>query len=331
MEHDFLNFLAGTDRFLLTGHDRPDGDCLGSQVALYHLLTAQGKQVQIVNPDPITKVHDFLTRHTPFGAYDASAGLPAFDAVVLLDCSELSRLSEMGAKLRELDAKVAVIDHHIGSMDGDGVVNFVDSSAAATGTLIHRLFGLLGVPVSVAAAEGIFLSLVSDTGWFRYSNTDSEVFSTAAEMVELGVEPARVFDAIHRRNHVESVGLIESILRTHRFSLSGRYGYACLDKAVMAHASTIDFDPDAILEPMRSVDGIEVVALFKERFDGAVKLSLRSSGDVDVREIAKGFGGGGHVKAAGATLEHPIAKSVQLVEERVEEALVAARRSGPAT
>ena len=329
LEQAFLDFLAATDGYLLSGHERPDGDCLGSQVAMYHLLRSQGKQVVIVNPDPLTKTHDFLKRHTPFSSYDGSGALPEFDVAVLLDCSELSRLNALGTRIRELKVPVAVIDHHVGSLDGDGTVNYVDSSAAATGTLIHRLYGKLGVPVPLAAAEGIFLSLVSDTGWFRYSNTDGEVLDIAAQLVKIGVDPSHIFDAINRRNHSESVSLMETVLATHRFTLDGKYGYICLDKAMMAHANRIDFDTDAVLEPMRSVEGVEVVALFKERFDGGVKLSLRASGDIDVRQIAKQFGGGGHVKAAGATIEESMAQSVALVEDLVKQSLAAARQLDP--
>lgn len=324
LEQAFLDFLTETGSFLLTGHERPDGDCLGAQVALYHLLRALDKEVNIVNPDPLTPVHAFLSRHTPFSAYDSSLDLPDFEAAVLLDCSELSRLNALGQRLETSDATIAVVDHHVGSLDGDGSVYLVDSSAASTGTLIYRLFLELNVPIPKAAAEGVFLSLVSDTGWFKYSNTDSEVLATAARLVEFGVEPAALFDRLFRRNHVESVGLMESILSTHRFALGGKYGYICIDKAMMAQANRIDFDTDAALDPVRSVDGVEVVALFKERFDGSVKLSLRSSHDVDVREIAKSFGGGGHVKAAGATLDHSLIESLELVEGKVRQALAVA-------
>ena len=331
MEQDFLDFLSATDRFLLSGHERPDGDCLGSQVAFYHLLVEQGKQVQIVNPDAVTKTHEFLLRHTPIGGYDAAAGLPEFDALVLLDCAELTRLGAMGARVAEQGAPIAVIDHHVGSIDGDGAVNLVDCSASATGVLVYRLYEAMGVSISAAAAEGIFLSIVADTGWFRYSNTTEEVFAIAAKMVERGVEPSQIFDSIHRGKHPESVDLTQSVLSTHAFSLGGKYGYLCMSKSAMAQAGRIDFDPDVVLEPVRSVEGVEVVALFKERFDGTVKLSLRAVGDVDVREIARSFGGGGHVKAAGATLGMALPQAVEAVESKVEAALLAAGSSGQGT
>ena len=163
----FQELLRAQQRFLLTGHENPDGDCLGAEAALYHLLKALGKQVVICNPDPIGKAHDFLLQHTPFGHVRGDQPLPPFDVAVLLDCSQLSRVGHIGERLRASGKTIAVIDHHIGSDAGDGTVCYVDPKAAATGALVRRLYRLFDVPLNAAAAEGIFLSLVSDTGWFR--------------------------------------------------------------------------------------------------------------------------------------------------------------------
>jgi len=324
----FSDLVAARQSFLLTGHERPDGDCLGSQVALYHLLRELEKDVFIINPDPVSGTYSFLQRHTPFGSHDGTHPLPEFEVAVLLDCSQLSRLGDLGAVVRASGADVAVVDHHVGSDAGDGAVCLVDSSAAATGVLVYELYEHYGVPIHEAAAEGIFLSLVADTGWFRYSNADARAFSIAARLVGSGVEASDLYDRIHRQHHVDSVRLLESVLSTHSFKLGGKYGYACLDKAAMAEASRIDFDTDTVLEPLRSVAGVEVVALFKEQSDGGVRMSLRASGDVDVAAIARSFGGGGHVKAAGASLEHPMSRCVEAVEAVVEEALRAVGRPG---
>lgn len=328
LEQAILDVFAARQSFLLSGHERPDGDCLGSQVGLYHLLKALGKDVCIVNPDPVARTFAFLGAGTPFAHFDKKKPLPDFETAVLLDCATLSRLDALGEAIGKSGAEIAVIDHHVGSEAGDGRISFVDSSAASTGSLVYRLYKELSLPISPTAAEGMFLSLVADTGWFRYSNTDTRALAMAADLVSLGVEPSRLYDAMYRRNHVESVGMVESILSTHQFRHEGKYGYAAIDKAAMSKANSIDFDTDMVLEPLRSVDGVEVVALFKERFDGVVKISLRASGDIDVARIAGLFGGGGHVKAAGATLPGPLAQSIEEVEARVGEALVAAGMLG---
>ena len=318
----FPDLLRSKDGFLLTGHENPDGDCLGAQAALFHLLRALGKQVHIVNPDPVGKSFDFLARHTPFGDVRSEPKLPPFEVAILLDCSQLSRVGLLGQRLQQSGKTIAVIDHHVGSDRGDGTVCYVDPTAAATGALVRRLHRELGVPLSAAAAEGVFLSLVADTGWFRYSNADAEVFAMASELVASGVDGSRIYDSLYRRNHPDSATLLAESLQRHRLRLGGRLAIASLDKQLMERAARIDFDTDAILDPLRSLEGIEVVALLKERFDGTVKVSLRSRADVDVQAIVAQFGGGGHKKAAGATLKIGLAAAEVAIEQAVQQALL---------
>ncbi len=315
--------LRAQQRFLLTGHENPDGDCLGAQTALFHLLRALGKEVAIVNPDPIGKAHDFLLRHTPFGHARATEPLPAFDVAVLLDCSQLSRVGVLGQRLQQSGKTIAVIDHHIGSDHGDGSVCFVDPKAAATGALVRRLYRDFGVPLNAAAAEGVFLSLVADTGWFRYSNADAEVFNMAAELVAAGVDGSAIYDRLYRRNHPDCAGLLAEALQRHRLRCGGKLAMVSLDKVLMDRAARADFDTDAVMDPLRSLEGVEVVALLKERFDGVVKVSLRARADIDVQSIAAAFGGGGHKKAAGASLRLPLADAEQAIEAEVQRAVTA--------
>jgi phosphoesterase RecJ-like protein len=325
----FLDVLRSRSSFLLTGHENPDGDCLGAQVALFHLLRALGKQVHIVNPDPIGKSFDFLQQHTPFSHARGDVPLPEFEVAVLLDCCQLSRVGALGQRLAQSGKTIAVIDHHVGSDRGDGTVCYVDPTAAATGALVRRIHRELGVPLSKAAAEGVFLSLVSDTGWFRYSNADAEVFAMASELVASGVDGSRIYDALYRRNHPDSATLLAETLQRHRLRLSGKLALVALDKALMERCARADFDTDAVLDPLRSLDGVEVVAMLKERFYGTVKCSLRARADVDVQQVVAAFGGGGHKKAAGATMKMTLAEAEAAIEAGVQKAiaLVGARRA----
>jgi bifunctional oligoribonuclease and PAP phosphatase NrnA len=325
----FFDFLQTRQRFLLTGHENPDGDCLGAETALFHLLRALGKTVHIVNPDPIGRSFDFLQRSTPFGHARADEPLPAFDAVVLLDCSQLSRVGALGQRLKQSGQPIAVIDHHVGSDHGDGSVHYVDATAAATGALVRRLYRELNVPLPTAAAEGVFLSLVADTGWFRYSNADAEVFAMASELIAAGVDGSRIYDALYRRNHPDSAAVLAEALARHRLRLGGKLAMVSLDKSLMERAARADFDTDGVLDPLRSLEGVEVVALLKERFDDTVKCSLRARADVDVQAIVAQFGGGGHKKAAGATMKMSLAAAETAIETAVQHALAAgaSRRS----
>jgi len=313
--------MRARQRLLLCGHEHPDGDCLGAQSALFHLHRAIGIDAVVINPDPVPRCYRFLTATTPIAADVEDQPLPDVDGVILLDCAHLSRLGVLGRKIRQANLEVAVVDHHVGSESGDGSICFVDSSAPATGAMVYQLYRRLGVPLGRPAAEGIFVSLTADTGWFRYSNTDADVLRIAGELVGHGLKPSVIYDRIYRGQHPESVDFLSSRLAAHRVTLGGRFGYASLDRSAMHDVRRIDFDTDTLLEPIRSVDGVQVVGLFREQLDGSVKISLRATGDVNVRDIARQFGGGGHVKAAGAVINLPLAEAVELVESRVGDAL----------
>ena len=306
---------------MLTGHENPDGDCVGAQVALAQLLCALGKTAHIVNPDPLSRRFEFLAKHTDFSSYRAGDGLPEFDTVILLDCSQLSRVGALGKRLASSGAPIGVIDHHVGGESGDGCVSYVDVTAASTGALVRRLFRELELPLTRDAAEGIFLSLVSDTGWFRYSNADREVFAMAGEMLTFGVQPSDIYDAIYRRNHPDSPSVLCDSLARHRLLCGGQLAMVSMDKALIERGLKADFDTDEVLEPLRCIEGVEVVALLKERFDGTVKCSLRARGYVDVQSIVSQFGGGGHKKAAGATMRLGLAEAERALEQAIATAL----------
>lgn len=318
----FLDLLQRSRSFWLSGHENPDGDCIGAQVALYHLLRQLRKDVVILNPDPPQASLDFVTKSTPFSAYAGGPGLPSADVLVLLDCAWIDRLGPLAKEVRSRrPTQIAVLDHHVGSEAGDGDVAYVDPAAPSTGSLVYRLYRALGQPLGLAAAEGVFLSLVSDTGWFRYSNTTAEVMSTAAALIEAGVDVSAVFDQIYRRNHPDTVLLLAQGLARHVRQFDGRYAYCVLDRDAMDHGRRVGFDSDTVMEPLRSVAGTEVVALFKELAPALVKVSLRAVRDVDVQAIAAEFGGGGHKKAAGAQLRVPLAEAIAGVSSKVERAL----------
>jgi len=319
--NSFLDLLRTQQRFLLTGHENPDGDCVGAEVALFHLLRAMGKHAVVCNPDPLARSFRFLERHTPFQHWHPGAELPEFDVAILLDCCQLSRLGGLAAPLRAAGRVITVIDHHVGSERGDGQPCYVDATAAATGALVRQLYAELNQPLTLPAAEGVFLSLVSDTGWFRYSNSDAEVFRMAAEMVSVGVNGSAIFDQLYRQNHPDSAGILAACLLRHDLRCGGRLALASLDRELLQRAAAADFETDAVLDPLRSLQGVEVVALLKERGDGQVRLSLRARGEVDVQRIAATFGGGGHKKAAGASLGMSLPAAIAAVERAVQAAL----------
>ncbi len=340
---DCLDILRRGSRFMLTGHESPDGDCLGSQVGMHELLTSMGKDVVIRNPDRMAAHYDFLGDLAPLRAFDpqladdaetdTAGGLPEVDVAILLDCAQMSRLGPLGPELtarREAGRlKTLIVDHHVGSeVSPAGDSHFVNVSAAATGGMVYDLHKALDVEVSLAAATGIFVALVSDTGWFRYSNTDASVMAVAAELLAVGIDPSRIYDLLHRRESPESVGILGDVLSKVEMRLDGRMGLIPMDKRLTDRAVQANFDTDQVMEPVRSIGQVEAVALLKERFDGMLKVSLRSTGDLDVQKIAQELGGGGHVKAAGATTSLSLAECANRIEGLIEAALRGAAPAG---
>jgi phosphoesterase RecJ-like protein len=296
---EVLDLVRGSQRFLLCGHVRPDGDCLGAQLALHGVLRALGKTVRIVNPDPLAPQYDYLSEWASFEVY-AGGELFAHDVAVVLDFCELARCGPLEAPLTRARSRKLVVDHHLFHAKPWWDLAFVDPQAASTGLLVRRMGSALGVAVNSAIAHGVFTSLVSDTGWFKYSNTDQETFDAAAEATRAGVLPQRLYASIYQRQPREHpAGLARALARL-EYHAQGRLAVVGLPLARERDADLIETDD--LLDLLRSVRTVEVVLFLREQKDGTVKLSARSKTDFDVNRLARRFGGGGHAKASGATL-----------------------------
>ncbi|HPF12994.1 MAG TPA: bifunctional oligoribonuclease/PAP phosphatase NrnA [Planctomycetota bacterium] len=301
-----LRMLLDHERILLTGHVRPDGDCIGAQAALYPVLKALGKQVRILNSHLPEAQFDYLTTEIPFDVDDGGA-VPEHDVVILLDCSEISRTQDLAPRLEAFDSKKMVIDHHILPEHPWWDAAYVDTSASATGLLVYRIAKELGVPLSPVARKGVFTSIVSDTGWFKYSNTDGETLAIAAELVAQGLHPEAIYASIYQRKPASHPMAVANALQGLRYHARGRL--ATIAVPLAPDGSSPDLDSDDVLDMVRSVGQVEVVLFVREMQPGVCKLSARSKTDFDVNRLARQFGGGGHAKASGATLSMPLAEA----------------------
>jgi phosphoesterase RecJ-like protein len=294
-----LELIARGRRFVLSGHQRPDGDCLGAQAALASLLVDQGREVWIYNPDPPEKRYLYLGEKVPQRAYQGG-DLPVHDVSVLLDFSELSRTGTLAPVLAAQSSKKLVVDHHVhhGAPWWDAC--YVDVAASATGLLVRRIARELGWKLDRAAAQGVFTSLVTDTGWFKYSNTDAETLATASEMLALGVDSARIFDQLYQQRSRHHPLYLAKLLARSEYLAEGRL--VLVDQPLAEKIDPDLVDSDELLDILRSVAGVEVVLYLREIQNGSCKLSARSKTAYDVNALARRFGGGGHKKASGATI-----------------------------
>ncbi len=311
--------LRAATHALLTSHRRPDGDALGSELALAELADRLGVATAIYNRDPAPSNLERLPRADLVQVADTLPDDLAerFDLVVTLECTELERTG-----FDHLD-RVAIlnIDHHKANpMFGE--VNYVDEESPAVGELVWRMFEAAGVEPSPAAATNAYVALSTDTGDFRYSNATGRAFRAAAEMVDAGADPTQVSTWIHESRNLASVRLLGEALRTLTLDCDGRLATIEIDPAAFERCQATPADSDEIINHPRSIAGVEAVALFKQWEPGMVQVSFRSKGDVDVRRVAATFGGGGHSNAAGCSFngqmasarEQVIAELVRLLE-----------------
>lgn len=295
------DLIRASQRILVSGHLRADGDSLGAAIALARGLRALGKEVSLLMPDPPDGRYGFLEEETPWQIYDAARGLPEHDLVLVCDCSQLDRLGAMGEEVAAAGKPRIVVDHH----PYDPEVHrwdaaWHDSNCAATGLLALSLLRELGVEPDGASLEAAFVALMTDTGWLKYSNADAEAYRGAAELVAGGVDPDRVFRAIYQQTEAGTPRGIGAALRSTEYLADGRIAIGWVDEATLREAGGVLVDTDEVLDILRAVQSVEAVGFLSER-NGRVKVSFRSKTWLDVNRVARRCGGGGHARAAGAS------------------------------
>ena len=304
-------------RFLLTSHARPDGDSIGSQLAMAFALEALGKQVRIVNSDPAPEHYqDFPGMDRIEIADRASAEV---DAVIVMECSDLTRTGVAGLE----GAFLINIDHHAGNRLY-GAVNWHDESAAACGEMVFDLIRELGVPLSLEIATHIYLAILTDTGSFHHSNITPRTFDICRQTVEAGVNPAAMARRVFDSNSFGKLKLIGALLDSMELLDDGRLALLYMDDAMLDACNCTNNDTEGLINLPLTAREIQAVVFFKVGPTGEVRVSMRSKYDVDVRQVAGAFGGGGHKNAAGFT----VTGSLEEVRPRIVELIVKAIAHG---
>jgi phosphoesterase RecJ-like protein len=297
-------------RFAILGHVRPDGDALGSQLAMALSLQALGKEVRIWNEDGMLEKYSFLPRA------DLLTKPPStpedFDVAIALDTAIQNRLGIALAAVRS--AKIWInIDHHP-SNPGYGDVVYVDTSAPATAEIIFRLIKSQGLPFNRDIAENLFAAISTDTGSFQYPKTSAHTFEIAAELIRTGLDVGRLSQLLYENYPRRRLELLRELLRDMRFQQEGHVASFSLTLKAAAELSVLPEDNEGLIDHLRAVRGVIVAVFFEELADGKVRVSMRSKIDaVDVCAICQKFGGGGHTLAAGARVRGTLGE----VEERV--------------
>lgn len=288
-----LHELAG-QKAVVIGHQRPDGDCIGSQVALCRVLRAQGIDAVCMNPDPVPRRIKFLVGDTPFYKRDE---MPAGDRIAIFtDCADHGRAGE---KIKALyPAPQACFDHHVSNV-GFAVRNFVDTGSAATAEVLAGLFIDADIVFDTVTAQALYTGIMTDTGQFRFSSTSHRVFRLCAELVARGANPALAGQELFERESFGKLKLLQYFLGSLKLECGGRVCIGVLREGIFEKLGATTEDTEGLVDYARSIEGVEIGVLIEERA-GVIKASLRAiHGSYRIDTVASQFNGGGHASAAG--------------------------------
>ena len=308
--HEVAALVRPDARICLTTHVNADGDGLGSEVALVHLLRERGVQVLVTNPTPVPPRFAFL--FDDIAGADASGHavkeLRRADAIIVLDIADLSRLGALADTVRDRGVPVACIDHHVSPGTLPAGPRLVDPAAAATGELIYLLASEAGWPLSSAMARALYVALVTDTGGFRFSNTRPRTLRIAGDLLEAGVDAEQVYLDVYAGAPAGRPRLLAEVLQTLVVEEEIGLAWVTVPPGALERHGVDPDDLDGVVEHARSVRRVRLALLFREMSGHRIKVSLRSVGAVDVAELARRFGGGGHAKAAGVAMAGTLAE-----------------------
>ncbi len=317
-----LNIVNAASHIILVTHVHPDGDALGSLLGLADILESQGKKVFRYLEEPVSHLYDFLpdcdlaeTDMTALERFAEAAG-EGNVATISLDCGDCDRLGEAKKDLLAVSPFV-VIDHHHGHR-AFGDLLWLESDCSSTGEMVYELAQAMGAEVSKKAAFSLYVAISTDTGSFRYENTNARTLRIAADLVESGVRPEEVADKVYDNYTLERLRLMEMVLATLQIFAEGQIGLIHVSAEMFERSGATSGDVEGFVNYPRALRSVRVAVFIKEVNKGMISVSLRAKGDCDVAAIAASFGGGGHRNAAGFRF---VDKSMEDVQKEVLEAL----------
>lgn len=325
-----LAALQEAGRVVLTTHLNADGDGTGCQVALASWLRSRGKEAWIINPTPFPTSYAFLLPDQEWtldsGSRRAREVVAEAELAVVLDTGEIPRIGRVMELIEDIPR--LVIDHHPPGEDAIEGISFRDPGASATGELLYDILLTAGEPWPEEVARGLYVAILTDTGSFRFSNSTPAAHQVVADLLERGVDPETTYREVYGTVPLRKIRLLQASLETMEVDVDGGVSWMTIPTSAYRELGARAEDVEGLVDYPRDVEGTEVGLLFRETANGGTKISFRSNGDVDVNALARRFGGGGHVKAAGAMVEAPLSEVRPRVLDETRMAIRAARGEG---
>lgn len=316
---ELASALLECDYIQICGHTSPDGDCIGSQLAMKLALESLGKKVDVLLAlkEPAPKSFDFLKGFDDL-TYAGHVKQTA-DGFLMIDTPNNKRMGYAASKKKDVTPKTFTLDHHA-ERERATQLTYTDTSAASTTLLVWELLDYLGAKKTADIAFCCYAGLATDTGNFQYQNADTRAFKAATEMVQLGAVPHIVSENVYMRKSLASYVLQNKVIQNMEIFADGAGAISTITHEEFKETAATKADYDSMINVLRSLDGTKIVAMAREE-KTFVKVSFRALGDYDMRKVAGHFGGGGHKGAAGAVIEEPLEIVVDLVKQEIERAL----------
>jgi len=313
---EIADIIDNYDNILLIGHTKPDGDALGSCVAMACYLTKIGKKCAIYNETSIPRSLQWIKLPVPF--YRDFKKLPFKPQLfIVLDCGDLKRVGKsIEAAFKKYPS--INIDHHHGTPNFASIYNWCDSSKAATGEMVAAVIKARNIPLEGDIAQSLHISLVSDTGYFSYSNTSAATLRLAAELVDGGLDIVKVNESLKKQSTPNGLRLRADVISKFTLHCNDKVAMATISLKELSKFGATSEETEGLVDCLRNLYCVDIVAIIREDARDNCKLSMRSSGQIDVCSIAKLFGGGGHINASGAELAMDLATAKNQVLQKIE-------------
>ncbi|MDD5681211.1 MAG: bifunctional oligoribonuclease/PAP phosphatase NrnA [Candidatus Omnitrophica bacterium] len=312
------------DNYLITSHINVEGDAIGSEIALFYIAKQLGKNVIMVNSDPVPARYRFLPSWDKI-IIGNNIGTKKYSSVIITDCPTIERSGKIASLLRVPKVKINIInvDHHV-SNENFGDFNWVDPDASSCGEMIYRLYKEMGLSITEDVATALYVAILTDTGSFQYDSTTSETHRICADLLKMGIRPAKIAEKIYETKEIGDMMLLSKSLSTIKMTKNGKIAYISVTKKMMEDTRTMPDRTDGFINFARSIDGTEISIFFREDVEDTQKIHVgfRSKGSANVNVLASKFGGGGHPKASGCVLTGPLDKVTAKVLRTAEEFLL---------
>jgi len=321
------NYISEAETILLTMHMNPDGDGLGSATAMYHYLKEIDKDCRIIQVSKLPFEYHYLNDGDIIETYDLKRHgkwIAQVDLVIIFDVGDFKRIGGLKDQIERHNITTLNIDHHPHPEDHPFTHNVVDVKAASTGDMVYDYIKTIREgKITKPVAEGIYTAVMTDTGCFRYSNTDTHCHNIAIECIEVGVNTSNLYQRIYESSSQARISLLGTILQNIHYELDGEFAWFIIDQKMMHDAKATNADVEGFSDFVRTIRGVEVAMMVLENADGSCRLNFRSKGKYVINGVASKLGGGGHQFAAGAVVNESIGTLLSSAVEKTRSAIMA--------